>query len=131
MCSLIVNMIDMSDKNRSIRGQPKSGRFWKNQKTRFATMKKSSGLKSSFEQKQKFREELKSIKSLSRELINQRNTVKEARKLKRKENLQRRKGNELKSEVLQVIKNPTKLKRMKKKALRAVQKRDTSNIKKH
>lgn len=66
-------------------------------------MKKSSGLKSSFEQKQKFREELKSIKSLSRELINQRNTVKEARKLKRKENLQRRKGNELKSEVLQVV----------------------------
>ncbi|KAK7578256.1 hypothetical protein V9T40_010461 [Parthenolecanium corni] len=111
------------------RGMPKSGRFWKDQKSRFATVKKSPGLKTTFVEKQKFREDLKRIKSLSRELLEQRNAAKEAKKQKRKENIQRRKENESKAEILQVIKNPAKLKRMKKKALKQIQKRDTLNLK--
>lgn len=71
----------------------------------FATVKKSPGLKTTFVEKQKFREDLKRIKSLSRELLEQRNAAKEAKKQKRKENIQRRKENESKAEILQVVSN--------------------------
>ena len=70
---------------------------------RFSTIKKSPGLKKSFRDKQIFREELKKTKALSRELIQQRNAEKEAKKQKRRDNLARRKENQLKSEVLQVV----------------------------
>ncbi len=45
---------------------------------------------------------------MSKELIEQRKAAKEAKKLRRKENLRRRKENEMKAEVLQVVSNPSK-----------------------
>lgn len=71
----------------------------------FSTVKKSPGLQSTFAAKQKFREDLKRVKSLSRELLEKRNAEKEAKKQRRKENIQRRKENESKAEILQVVSN--------------------------
>jgi len=60
-------------------------------------------LKKSFRDKQIFREELKKTKAMSRELIEQRNAEKEAKKQRRRDNIMRRKENDLKAEVLQVV----------------------------
>lgn len=60
-------------------------------------------MKLSLEEQQHFREELKRVKTLSRELIQQRNLAKEAKKQRRKENLQKKRENEAKSETLQVV----------------------------
>lgn len=71
----------------------------------FATVKKSPGLKSTFAEKQKFREDLKRIKALSRELHEQRKAAKEAKKERCREDIQRRKENEAKAEIVQVVSN--------------------------
>lgn len=110
------------------RGQPKSGRIWKTQKERFATVKKS--VKGKVPAKHfAYREEIKQIKALSRSIKEERKQQDEEKKQRREENKQRRLENERKSEIVQIIKNPAKLKRMRKKQLRQIEKRDLSKIK--
>lgn len=90
---------------------------------RFSKIKKSIQRRP-FEKKEQFRNEMKHIKELSRTIKEEKKQDNLAKKQRREENAQRRLENERKSEIVQVIKNPAKLKRMKKKALRKIEKRD-------
>lgn len=72
---------------------------------------------------------MKHIKELSRSIKEDRKQENERKRLRRAENAKQKLENERKSEVVQIIKNPAKLKRMKKKALRKIEKRDTNQIK--
>uniref|UniRef100_A0A182MQ60 Coiled-coil domain-containing protein 86 n=1 Tax=Anopheles culicifacies TaxID=139723 RepID=A0A182MQ60_9DIPT len=111
----------------SIRGKPKSGRIWKSQKERFATVKKSLRGKTPSQQIA-YRNEIKQIKQLSQSIKDAKHRENEEKRLRREENKRRRLENAQKSEIVQVIKNPAKLKRMRKKHLRMIEKRDLSKL---
>uniref|UniRef100_A0A803VIY3 Coiled-coil domain-containing protein 86 n=2 Tax=Ficedula albicollis TaxID=59894 RepID=A0A803VIY3_FICAL len=108
------------------RGKPKSGRVWKDPgKKRFSHMIQDKALRSSWARKMKERQEKKLVRDLARQLEEAKQREKEEKKRRREENLKRRLENERKAEIVQVIRNPLKLKRAKKKQLRRVEKRDT------
>ncbi|XP_030046513.1 coiled-coil domain-containing protein 86 [Microcaecilia unicolor] len=108
------------------RGRPKSGRVWKDQnKKRFSAMVKNKPLHTSWEQKMKKRQEKRLTMDFARHLREEKQQKKEEKKRRREENLRRRLENERKAEIVQVIRNPLKLKRAKKKQLRQIEKRDT------
>ncbi|CAG4933379.1 unnamed protein product [Colias eurytheme] len=109
-----------------IRSIPKSGRFWKTKKERFNTIVKTKGIRLDFQKKTALRLELQRTKELSRQITQQIQEKEEARKQRRRENIKRAEENKKKSEVVQVITNTKKLKRMKKKQLRFIEKRDTN-----
>ncbi|XP_011305357.1 coiled-coil domain-containing protein 86 [Fopius arisanus] len=113
--------------NKLIKGKPKSGRVWKEPRQRFSSIIKTRGLRISCEKKQLLRDNLKRVKEQSRAIIEQKKVEKEAKKQRRIENLKRAEENRKKSEVVQIIKNTAKIKRMKKKQLRMIEKRDTVN----
>nr|XP_022905853.1 coiled-coil domain-containing protein 86 [Onthophagus taurus] len=108
------------------KGKPKSGRVWKSQKQRFSSIIKSKGLKNPMEKKETLRKELLRVKEASRAIKAAKEEEKEKKKERRRENLKRQEENRKKSEIVQVIKNTAKLKRMKKKQLRHIEKRDTN-----
>ncbi len=72
---------------------------------------------------------MKHIKELSRSIKENKKQENEMKRQRREENAKKKLENERKSEIVQIIKNPAKLKRMKKKALRKIEKRDLANIK--
>lgn len=110
------------------KGKPKSGRIWKEQKKRFSSIVKTRGIRLSFDKKQKLRNDLKHVKEMSRAIKAEKQAEKEAKKERRRANLKRTKENEKKGEIVQVITNTAKLKKIKKKHLRMIQKRDTLNL---
>ncbi|KAM7347392.1 coiled-coil domain-containing protein 86 [Cochliomyia hominivorax] len=110
------------------RGKPKSNRPWKTPKTKFSSVKKTQP-RLSFEKKMELRNELRAIKEKSRELKEARKEAAIAKHQRRIENAEKRLENERRAEIVQVIKNPSKLKRMKKKQMRLIQKRDLSQVK--
>ncbi|XP_026575913.1 coiled-coil domain-containing protein 86 [Pseudonaja textilis] len=108
------------------KGKPKSGRVWKDPgKKRFSHMIQDKPLHTSWQHKMKIRQEKKLIKDFAQELKEQKQREREEKKQRRRDNLKRRLQNERKAEVVQVIRNPLKLKRAKKKHLRRIEKRDT------
>ncbi|XP_050311884.1 coiled-coil domain-containing protein 86 [Anthonomus grandis grandis] len=113
-----------------VKGKPKSGRFWKSEKKKFSSTIKTRGLKSSLEKKQALREKLQKIKETTRERLAQKKQEEEQRKERRRENLRRQEENRKKSEIVQVITNTQKLKKMKRKQLRYIEKRDTTIVSK-
>ncbi|NXA74430.1 CCD86 protein, partial [Thryothorus ludovicianus] len=88
-------------------------------------MIQDKALRTSWSRKMKERQEKKLVRDLARQLEEAKQREKEEKKRRREENLKRRLENERKAEIVQVIRNPLKLKRAKKKQLRRVEKRDT------
>lgn len=112
-----------------VRGIPKSGRKWKSVETsRFSALKNDKAFKTSWSKKEDLRREIQHTKSIAREIKEERQRLFEEKKRQRVEREARRKENERKAEVVQVVKNVHKLKRMKKKMLRKLEKRDTTVV---
>ncbi|XP_024292460.1 coiled-coil domain-containing protein 86 [Oncorhynchus tshawytscha] len=107
-------------------GKPKSGRVWKDRnKQRFSALVRDKPLCSSWEKKMAAKREKELVKKYSLQLKEDKAREKEEKRKRHEENLKRRAENERKAEVVQVIRNTTKIKRMKKKQLRKIEKRDT------
>ncbi|XP_013111024.1 coiled-coil domain-containing protein 86 [Stomoxys calcitrans] len=131
--SVLTNKIKKSKKiikpeNQIPRGQPKSNRPWKTPKTKFSTVQKTKP-RLTFEKKMELRNEMRAIKERSKEIKEARKEAAVAKQQRRVENAERRLANERRAEIVQVIKNPAKLKRMKKKQMRLIEKRDLSQVK--
>ncbi|XP_058496376.1 coiled-coil domain-containing protein 86 [Solea solea] len=107
-------------------GKPKSGRVWKDRsKQRFSALVRDKPLCTSWEKKMKAKQEKEMVKKFSLQLKEDKAKEKEEKRKRREDNLKRRVENERKAEVVQVIRNTAKIKRMKKKQLRKIEKRDT------
>lgn len=106
-------------------GKPKSRRVWKENKKRFSIMVRDRPLRTSWEVKMKQRQEKKTLKSFAQQIKDEKQQEKEEKRRRREENLKRRLENERRAEVVQVIRNPAKLKRARRKELRTIEKRDT------
>lgn len=107
-------------------GKPKSGRVWKDRnKQRFSALVRDKPLCSSWEKKMQAKREKDLVKQYTVRLKEEKAQKKEEKRKRREENLKRRAENERKAEIVQVIRNTAKIKRMKKKQLRRIEKRDT------
>jgi len=106
------------------RQKPKSGRFWKGERGQFRQIKRDRGQRHTFEARLKMKEEKLRNREIAATLMQKKNQAKEELRMKIEENKARKLENEKKIEQYQVIKNPAKLKRMKKKQLRMLEKRD-------
>merc|ERR1712136_609935 len=106
-----------------VRGKPKSGRVWKSQGKKKSTIIKVKSLHKSWAVRTKERAEQQSIKNYERELKEAADLEKEQKRQRAAEQKKRREENALKSEIVQNIKSTAKIKRMKKKQLRQLQKR--------
>merc|ERR1711902_422303 len=112
------------------RQKPKSGRFWKGERSQFRQIKKDKGQRLTFEQRLKNKEEKQRNQELAVMLNQRKKQAKEDQRKRMEENKERRLENERRTEQYQIIKNPAKLKRMKKKQLRMLEKRDILAAKK-
>ena len=88
------------------------------------SVKKDKGQRMSFEQRLAAKEEKLRNKETAALLLQRKNMKKEEMRKKIEENKAKKTVNEKKSEQFQIIKNPAKIKRMKKKQLRQLEKRD-------
>ncbi|XP_060945291.1 coiled-coil domain-containing protein 86 [Limanda limanda] len=107
-------------------GRPKSGRVWKDRsKQRFSALLRDKPLCTSWKRKMQNKQDKDMVKKFTTQLKDDKAKQKEDKRKRREDNLKRRTENERKSEIVQVIRNTAKIKRMKKKTLRKIEKRDT------
>ena len=118
-------MLDQLFTSKSIpRQKPKSGRFWKGERAQFRQIKRDRGQRPTFEQRLKMKEEKLRNQELAEMMKNRKKQEKEELRKRIEENKAKKLENERKTEQYQLIKNPAKLKRMKKRQLRMLEKRD-------
>lgn len=105
------------------RGKPKSGRVWKIVQTKRSSANADvPQLRKSFKQAQQKRAQLKALKEISNELkeIEVADRAEERRRLEQKRKAKEQ--NRAKAEVVQVISDTRKIKKMNKKQLKALRK---------
>ena len=117
------------DASGNVKGIPKSGRPWKANKQRFSSMGKDKPLKSSWERKMAAKKKLNSLKTYQAEIGEARRQEKLEYRRRVEAHKKTKEENQRKSEVVQVITNPAKIKRMKKKQLRMLRTADTCKTK--
>ncbi|XP_065890530.1 coiled-coil domain-containing protein 86-like [Dysidea avara] len=108
---------------KSVRGRPKSGRMWRKPGTKSFSRVKVPALKQSFKEKQTKKVVMKAMKEHEKQLKENAAHEKQEKRLKEEERKKRKEENTKKSEIVQTITNAKKLKRLKKKQLRNVEKR--------
>ncbi|XP_025090539.1 coiled-coil domain-containing protein 86-like [Pomacea canaliculata] len=114
----------MESEANALRGKPKSGRVWKRVRTnRFSDFLRVKCQKTSWEEKMAKKKEQQAIKDLEKKLKEQKIEKIQLKRQRREENKKRRLENERRAEIVQPIKNTRKLKRIKKKQLRQIEKR--------
>ncbi|KAL1774847.1 coiled-coil domain-containing protein 86 [Sigmodon hispidus] len=97
------------------KGKPKSGHVWKDRsKKRFSQMVQDKPLHTSWQRKMKERQDRKLTKDFARHLEEEKQRRRQEKKERRAENLKHHLENERKAEIVQVIRNPAKLKKAKK-----------------
>jgi len=110
-------------------GSNKSGRFWKTERDRFRSTVKVKGLKQLSTQKRiAKKEQYLRVREYEKSLKEDVKRIRKEKEQRTEENKKRKAENEKKNEIVQVIKNPAKIKRMKKKQLRMLAKRDAITI---
>uniref|UniRef100_A0AC35TPT2 Coiled-coil domain-containing protein 86 n=1 Tax=Rhabditophanes sp. KR3021 TaxID=114890 RepID=A0AC35TPT2_9BILA len=108
------------------KGQPQSGRWWKTESTKFSKIKKNKAAKKAWDRKAEEKTKMQATKMRQQQIRDQDAEEKRVAKERRLENVKRREENTKKNEIVQVINNTEKLRRMKKKDLRKLVKRDTN-----
>merc|ERR1712059_148937 len=104
------------------RQTPESGKFWKEQRSRFKNIKK--GLRKSFQQRIKMKEDKVKATMQAKNLLEIKVVKKREIRDRMEEIKKRKQENCAKSEIVQILKNPLKIKRMKRKQLKQIVKRD-------
>merc|ERR1712071_233376 len=108
---------------KAIKGKPKSGRTWKSDKKRKSDMINVKPLHTSWEKKKRIRAEKDSVKAFERDMKEAAKKERDEKRKRIEERKKRKEENQKKSEIVQEIKNTSKLKRLKKKQLRLISKR--------
>jgi len=112
------------------RGRIKSGRFWKAPRDRFKSVVKSKEHRVDAKRRMEMKAEKLRVREMAKALEEDKKREAAEKRARREENEKRRDENARKNEVVQQIKNPAKIKRMKKKQLRMLAKRDTTKVQK-
>merc|ERR1719508_722738 len=97
------------------RQKPKSGKFWKAERKQFNHVKKDKGPRLTFDQRVQRKEDQAKSKEIAELIINRKKQKKQELREKIEANKKQKEENERKAEIYQVINNPNKIKRMKKK----------------
>merc|ERR1711982_233667 len=116
--------MDENNKAEELRGRTKTGRLWKTTQTqRFSALKQDKGGKKNWDTKVAERLRKKLEKEFEKNLKEEKRKKMEILKKREKEKREKKRENERKGEVVVPIKDTTKIKRMKKKQLKYIQKR--------
>ncbi|EFX83252.1 hypothetical protein DAPPUDRAFT_239967 [Daphnia pulex] len=110
------------------RGKSKSGREWKEPKSNPRYLYQDKGLKMPFEKITQLRQERQRVKELENRMKEEERARRAEITRRREVNKKREEENARRGEVVQVIRNTNKIKRMKKKQLKLIQKRDTTKV---
>merc|ERR1711915_888928 len=103
--------------NRVPRQKPKSGKFWKQERAEFRSLKKDKGTKRTFEERVRLKEEKQRNNEMASMMIQEKINRKQALRQRIEENKKQKAERQLKNEVFQVVTNPNKIKKIKKRDL--------------